>query len=139
MVSSNSAGSRRSLWRATTGDWRRLATTGGFELQPSASANENGSSVELRLNLKTSSIGVLVDEALPQGHRQNLQIEHVGPVSNVEEIAFDSAIERGIATPAVHLRPAGDASPHLVAKHVVRDLAAELMHEDGPLWPRADQ
>src|SRR5690606_8864534 len=56
-----------------------------------------------------------------------------------KEVTFDAALERGISAPTVHLRPAGDARAHLVPQHVVRDLVAEIIHEDRTLRARPDE
>ena len=60
------------------------------------------------------------------------------PVLDVVEVVLDALLERRVAAPAVDLRPAGDAGLHLVAQHVLRDPVLELLDEERPLGPRAD-
>ena len=61
------------------------------------------------------------------------------PVLDVVEVVLDALLERGVAAPAVDLRPAGDAGLHLVAQHVLRNAVLELLDEERPLRPRADE
>ena len=51
---------------------------------------------------------------------------------------LDAHAHGGVAAPAVYLCPAGHARAHFVAKHVVRKLVAELLHELRALGTRAD-
>src|SRR5437762_1458899 len=83
-------------------------------------------------------VGMLVEEPAQQRQPHDLQIEPHRPVLDVVEVVLDPLLDRGVAAPAVHLRPAGDAGLHLVAQHVLRDLVLELRHEQRPLGPRAD-
>ena len=89
------------------------------------------------LMLTTSSrhaCGRTLDEREPH----DLQIEAHRPVLDVVQVVLDALLERRVAAPAVHLRPAGDAGLHLVAQHVLRDLVLELRDEMRPLRARPD-
>src|ERR1051325_8024564 len=68
----------------------------------------------------------------------DLDVERHRPVLDVVEVVFDALLERRLAAPAVHLRPAGDTGLHLVAQHVLRDAVLELFDEEGALGARAD-
>src|SRR5688572_3057764 len=57
----------------------------------------------------------------------DLEIEAHGPVFDVIEVVLDPFLDRGVAPPAVHLRPAGDARLDLVAQHVLRNPVLELL------------
>src|SRR5690606_8195725 len=39
------------------------------------------------------AIGVIVHEAFPQGHRENRQVEKVGPIRDVVKVTFDAPAE----------------------------------------------
>src|SRR5512139_3031860 len=84
-------------------------------------------------------IGMLVDEAVPEGHEEDLEVEGERPVLDVEDVVLDALLDRGVAAPAVDLRPAGEAALDLVAQHVARDALAELVDEDRPLRARPDE
>src|SRR5512140_2755885 len=84
-------------------------------------------------------IRVLVDAAVPDGEPDDLQVERQRPVLDVVDIVLDPLLDRGVAAPAVDLGPAGEAALDLVAQHVARDLFTELVDEDRPLRPRADE
>ena len=49
-----------------------------------------------------------MDETLERGEGKNFEIQPDGPVFDVVEIALDAFFKRGIAAPAVDLRPARD-------------------------------
>src|SRR6202023_3803110 len=72
-------------------------------------------------------------QRVPQGEPEDLEVEGQGPVLDVVEVVLDALLDRGVAAPAVHLRPAGDAGLDAVAEHVARDLVLELAHEAGTL------
>src|SRR5258708_3484332 len=59
----------------------------------------------------------------------DLQVERDRPVLDVIQVVLDALLERGVAAPAVHLRPARDSGLHLVAQHVLRDAVFELLDE----------
>src|SRR5437867_13217558 len=84
-------------------------------------------------------VRVLLAEAAEQGQDQDLDVEEQGPVLDVVEVELDALLDRGVAAPAVHLRPAGDAALHAVAAHVLGDALPELGHEGGPLGSRSHQ
>src|SRR4051812_16827288 len=95
------------------------------------------------LGIERSAFGVALKSVAavqPADERQphDLQIERDGPVLDVIEVVLDPLLERGIAAPAVDLRPAGDAGLDLVAQHVLRNAVLELLDEIGALGPRAD-
>src|SRR6186713_3058153 len=77
-------------------------------------------------------------EAAHQRQPHDLEIERDRPVLDVVEVVLDALLERGVAAPAVDLRPAGDAGLDLVAQHVLRDAVLELLDEEGALGPRPD-
>src|SRR5688572_21969736 len=75
------------------------------------------------------SVRVLLAEAAQQREDQDLDVEQQRPVLDVVEVVLDPLLERGVAAPAVHLCPAGDAALDPVPDHVLRDLLLELLHE----------
>src|SRR5687768_13012203 len=79
-----------------------------------------------------------LEEAANDGEPHDLQIQGHRPVFDVVQVVLDTLFERGIAAPAVHLRPSRDAGLHFVAEHVLRDPVPELLHEEGAFRPRAD-
>src|SRR5688572_9120614 len=79
-----------------------------------------------------------LEEPADDREPHDLQIESHRPVLDVVQVVLDTLFERGVAAPAVHLRPAGDTRLHLVAQHVLRDAVLELLHEEGAFRPRAD-
>src|SRR5215475_12451709 len=81
---------------------------------------------------------MFVEEAPHEREPHDLQIEADRPVLDVVEVVFDALIERRVAAPAVHLRPAGQAGLHLVAEHVLRNAMLELLDEMRPFGPRTD-
>src|SRR5688572_5856347 len=84
-----------------------------------------------------ASVGVLL-KATHEREPHDLEVEADRPVLDVIQVVFDALLERGVAAPAVDLRPAGDAGLDLVAQHVLRDAVLELLDEVGALRPRAD-
>src|SRR3954463_8602940 len=74
-------------------------------------------------------VGMLVEETLHDGQPDDLEIEPDRPVLDVVEVVLDALVERRVAAPAVHLRPAGHAGLHLVPQHVLRDAVLELLDE----------
>src|SRR5215207_1400947 len=78
-------------------------------------------------------------ESSNDGEPHDLDVEADRPVFDVVEIVLDALLERGVATPAVDLRPAGDARLDLVAEHVLRDAVLELLDEVGPLGAWTDE
>src|SRR5207253_6640442 len=89
--------------------------------------------------LAARSVGVLAEEAAPDRPDQDLQVEPKRPALDVVEVVLDALLERRIPAQAVDLRPAGHARLDLVAQHVARDLASELVDEERPLGPRSDE
>src|SRR5262245_49529985 len=83
------------------------------------------------------SVGVLL-QALQEREPHDFQIEADRPVLDVVQVVFDALLEGGVAAPAVHLRPAGDAGLHLVPQHVLRDPVLELLDEERTLRTGAD-
>src|SRR5437868_15025792 len=65
-------------------------------------------------------VGMLVEEALEDRQPDDLEVEADRPVLDVIEVVLDALLERRVAAPAVHLRPAGHAGLHLVPQHVLR-------------------
>src|SRR5687768_15308226 len=61
------------------------------------------------------------EDAAEERHPHNLQIERDRPVLDVIQVELDALFERGVAPPAVHLRPSRDARLHLVPQHVLRE------------------
>src|SRR3989442_9718701 len=85
------------------------------------------------------SIRVAVTEPGPEGQEEDLQVEAEAPALDVVEVVFDPLLDRGLASPAVDLRPARDARLHLVAEHVAGHPPAELLDEARALGTRADE
>src|SRR4051812_991653 len=83
-------------------------------------------------------VGMLVEEPAQQRQPHDFQVEPHRPVLDVIQVVLDPLLDRGVAAPAVHLRPAGDARLHFVAQHVLGNLVLELRDEQRPLGPRAD-
>src|SRR5260221_18527 len=77
-------------------------------------------------------------QAAHQCEPHDLDVEADGPVLDVVEVVLDALLERGVAAPAVDLRPASDARLDLVAEHVLRNAVLELRDEVGTLGPWAD-
>src|SRR3954471_20787494 len=95
-----------------------------------------------RLGMVTSGwwlglVRVLMEEALDDREPHDLQIEPHRPVLDVVQVVLNPLLERRVATPAVHLRPAGQPRLHLVPQHVLRNAVLELLDEVRPLGPRA--
>src|SRR4029450_2165111 len=67
------------------------------------------------------SISMVLAEAVEQREDQDLQVEPQRPVLDVVEIELDALLDRGVAAPAVHLRPARHAALDAVAAHVLGD------------------
>src|SRR5438309_1930178 len=83
---------------------------------------------------------VAVDaEAVPEGLQENLQIEAEAPALDVVEVTLDPPLDRRVAPPSVDLGPARDPRLHLVAEHVARHPAPELLHEARALRARPDE
>src|SRR5688572_26271859 len=78
-------------------------------------------------------------QAAHDGQPEDLEVEADGPVLDVIQVVFDALLERGVAAPAVDLRPAGDAGLHLVPEHVLREAVLELLDEIRTFRPRADE
>src|SRR5688572_14311875 len=75
----------------------------------------------------TSALGirlvcVLLAEAAEQGEDEDLHGQEQRPVLDVVQVVFDPLLQRRVAAPAVHLRPAGNAALDAVPDHVLRDL-----------------
>src|SRR5690242_15523891 len=85
-----------------------------------------------RAMVRTGSVGVLVEEALHDRQPHDLQVERDRPVLDVVEVVLDALLDRGVAAPAVDLRPAGQAGLDLVAQHVLRHPLLELLDEERP-------
>src|SRR5688572_12556986 len=82
--------------------------------------------------------GTALEQTPDEGQPHDLDVERHRPVLDVVEVVLDALLERGVAAPAVHLRPAGDAGLHLVAQHVLRDAVLELLDEERPLRAGTD-
>src|SRR5690349_720221 len=83
---------------------------------------------------------VAVDtEDVPEGLYQDLQIEAEPPGLEVVEVVFDPLLDRGVAPPAVDLRPASNPLLDLVAEHVAGHEAPELLDEARTLGARTDE
>src|SRR5436190_15718257 len=91
-----------------------------------------------RLRINERLVRVLVTQSMNHRHEQDLHVQHQRPVLDVVEVVLDAHADRGVAAPAVHLRPAGHAGAHFVAQHVLRELGAELLDELRALRPRPD-
>src|SRR6185436_9022352 len=81
---------------------------------------------------------MLVEEPLEEREPHDFQIEANRPVFDVIQVVLDSFLQRGVAAPAVDLRPASQAGLYFVAEHVLRDLVLELFDEVRPFGPRTD-
>src|SRR5205085_11934851 len=79
-----------------------------------------------------------LENAAEECHPHDFQIERHGPVLDVVQVELDPFFEGRVAAPSVHLGPAGNAGLYLVAKHVLREAMLELVDEERPLGPRAD-
>src|SRR5512137_2890352 len=79
-----------------------------------------------------------IDEALPQGEPENFEVKEQRPVFNIIDVVLDSFFDGGISPPPVNLCPPGDSGLHLVAEHVAGDLFSELLDEERPFRPGAD-
>src|SRR5687767_3560135 len=88
--------------------------------------------------IRMSVSHVALEQAAEDGQPHDFQIQGYGPVLDVIEVVLDALLERGVAAPAVDLRPAGDAGLHLVAQHVLRNAVLELLDEERPLRARTD-
>src|SRR2546421_11630241 len=75
------------------------------------------------------SIRVAVAETGPEGQEEDLQVEAEAPALDVVKVVLDPLLDRGLAPPAVDLRPAGDARLHFVAEHVAGHPPSELLDE----------
>src|SRR5690348_5114184 len=69
----------------------------------------------------TSVRDTALEQAADDGQPHDLDIEADRPVFDVVQVVLNPLLERRVAAPPVHLRPAGDAGLHLVAQHVLRD------------------
>src|SRR5262245_7630034 len=85
------------------------------------------------------SVRVLLAEAAENREDEDLDVEQKRPVLDVVEVVLDALLDRGVAAPAVDLRPARHPALHSVAEHVLGDALLELLHEGGPLRPRPDE
>src|SRR5687767_9583555 len=79
-----------------------------------------------------------LEDAADEREPHDLQVERDRPVLNVIEVVLDPLLERGVAPPAVDLRPAGDAGFHFVTQHVLRNAMLELLDEERTLGTGAD-
>src|SRR6266480_4084151 len=79
-----------------------------------------------------------LENAAEERHPHDFQVERDGPVLDVVQVELDPFFERRVAAPSVYLSPAGNAGLHLVAQHVLREPMLELVDEERPLGPRAD-
>src|SRR5687767_3451646 len=61
-----------------------------------------------------------------EGQPHDLDVQRHRPVLDVIQVVLDAFLERGVAAPAVDLRPARDAGLDLVAQHVLRNAVLEL-------------
>ena len=80
-------------------------------------------------------VGIGVEEAAPECHEHDLDIQADRPIANVVEIVIDPLVDRGAAAPSVDLCPTREAGFHLVAQHVARDVVAKLFDEDRSFGP----
>src|SRR5947207_3065899 len=83
-------------------------------------------------------VGMLVEEAFDDRQPDDLQVETDRPVLDVIEVVLDALVERRVAAPAVHLRPAGHARLHFVPQHVLRNAVLRLLDELRALGTRSD-
>ena len=72
------------------------------------------------------------------GEGDDFEVKPQRPVFDVPQVVVDAFFEVGVAAPAVHLRPAGNARFHHVFLHVAGDFVFELFDELWPLRTRAD-
>ena len=80
---------------------------------------------------------LLVHDALERRGKENAQVKHERPVLDVVQVVLHAGLDGGVAAQAVDLRPARHAGAHLVAQHVQRHAALEVVHMLGKLGPRA--
>src|SRR5262249_22214637 len=57
----------------------------------------------------------------------------------VVEVMFDSLFDAGVSTPSIYLSPARNARPHLVAKHVLRNLLLEILNKEWTFRTRSNK
>lgn len=72
----------------------------------------------LKIPINRLSISVLVDESLQEGEDYNLHVKPKAPVANIIQIVVDAFFNGGVASKAVHLRPARYPSLHLMT-HII--------------------
>src|SRR5258708_29591312 len=77
-----------------------------------------------------SSIGVAADDAVPEGHPQDAQVQPRVPVRDVVQIVLNPFPQRCVAAPTMDLGPAGDAGFHAVAGPLILNNLSELLDEN---------
>src|SRR5262245_48569886 len=85
------------------------------------------------------SVCVLVDEAAEERQQNDPQIEPRRPVRDVVEVILNALPQRGVAAPAVDLRPAGDPRLDPMPGHVAGDAVRELLDEHRTFRARSYQ
>src|SRR5882672_1083525 len=61
-------------------------------------------------------VGMFLAETSEERQDQDLHVEQQRPVLDVVQVVLDALLDRGVAAPAVYLRPARDAALHAVAQ-----------------------
>src|SRR5579862_3140623 len=57
-------------------------------------------------------VRIFVYESFPNGQEEDFEVEEIGPIADVIEVAKNPLVERRVSAPAVDLRPAGHARLH---------------------------
>src|ERR1043166_1420295 len=96
---------------------------------------EGRSSRDIKLQLA----GFFVAESDQECESENLHIAPQRPVFYVVQIVLDAPLERGVSTPAVHLRPTRHPRLYLVSKHIFGNRFTKLFDQRRPLWARTHQ
>ena len=71
---------------------------------------------------KRGLVCVAVGFAAEDGEEDDFYVEPEGPVFQVVDVALYTFLDGGVATPAIHLGPAGDAGFHEVANFIGRNI-----------------
>src|SRR5438128_868774 len=64
-----------------------------------------------------------------EGEPQDLQVEREGAVLDVPGVQAQALFPR-LRVAAIHLRPAGDAGPHVVAARLLGRIERQVLHEE---------
>src|SRR5512136_755269 len=93
----------------------------------------------VRVVLEAALIRIPVDKHAEHLPDQNLDIEEERPILDIPQIVLGALADRGVATQAIDLCPAGHPRLLFVALHIAWNRTLELLDIDRALWPRSDQ